>query len=204
MTTARALASRFPARGPAEGQRLRDARSRCHPTPGRPDPGRGQVSLDRPRDAGVDDRGQIVLAAGRPGRGDARGRHRRGDRVEEREVRGRRLGQRHDRRAKRTGFRRQGLAALRYGQASASGLGAERVRRHGTDRLFRPDRYRQAQGGRSAGGFGRGRRGRLRRGADRQGAGHARDRHRRRPGQVRLRQGRHSAPTRPSTTRTRT
>ena len=64
--------------------------------------------------------------------------------------------------------------------------GRARHARH--DRLYRPARYRQAAGRRNRGGRGGLRRGRLGGRADREDQGRARGRHRRRQGQMRLRQ----------------
>ena len=70
-----------------------------------------------------------------------------------------------------------------------------RARHARHDGLYRPARHRQAAGRRNRGGCGGLRRGRLRGRPDREDQGRAGDRHRRRQGQVRLRQDASSAST---------
>ena len=165
------------------------------PTPGA---GRGpaahHLAVARSLYARAHERRAVLCAAGADRRRDGRRHGQRGDRVEQSRFRQGRHRAVARRLADACDLRRQGPGQNRSEDRADLDRG-RRARHARHDGLYRPARYRQAAGGRDRrrrGGF---RRGRLGRRPDREDQGRTRGRHRRRQGQVRLRQEANSAST---------
>ena len=166
--------------------------------------GQGQVPLARPGDARLDERGPLLHPAGRDRRGHARRRMRRGGRPPAIPASRSATTSRASSASRSTpSLQRRRPDQGRPGARAAAGVPGH-ARHAGHDRVLRPARHRQAEGGRDGRGLGRGRRGRQRRRPDRQDQGLPRRRHRRRRGEVPLPRRGARASTPRSTTSPRT